>query len=405
MPKQSDISTAQANSGKPPVDLISTAQANSGKPPAHLETSSVRIRTRSERQSTLDLSASNLFAGSSASSIAPEDGTLVDEFGRVHDDLRISVTDKCNYRCVYCMPEDGMEFLARKELLSYEEILQALEVAKSLGIKSVRISGGEPLMRRNLMTLVAMISDLGIEDISLTTNGHFLGRQAQDLHKAGLSRVNISCDSLVPDKFARIRKGGELARVLESADVAQQVGISPVKINVVVMKGINDDEIEQFCEYGRRNNRIVRFIEFMPLDAEGKWSFQQVVPGEKIVERVNARWPIEAVDEAGPSHAPALRYRYLDGMGEIGVISSVTKPFCGSCNRLRLTADGNLRNCLFAREELSIREILRSDSSIEDIQTKLALAFRLAVSTKKAGHGIGSPDFIRPNRSMSMIGG
>jgi cyclic pyranopterin phosphate synthase len=332
----------------------------------------------------------------------PVDGPLVDRFGRVHRDLRLSVTDRCNFRCVHCLPEEGVTFLPRSEILGFDEIVRAAAVARRLGITSVRITGGEPLVRQGVPNLVGRLAALGFDDLSLTTNGSELARLAPSLAAAGLHRVNVSCDSLSPERFARIRRRGQLAPVLASMDAAEGAGLDPVKVNVVPIAGVNDDEIESFAQFARTTGRIVRFIEFMPLDGDGAWRRDQVVPADEILARIHARWPLEAQTDLGSDRsAPAERYRFTDGGGEIGVIASVTRPFCGTCDRLRLTADGSLRNCLFAHQELSVRDLLRGGGSDEDI----ARLFRRAVWEKYPGHGINDPTFLRPARSMSMIGG
>lgn len=330
----------------------------------------------------------------------PLEGPLVDRYGRVHDDLRLSVTDRCNLRCVYCMPTEGMTFLPRAEVLSFEEIVRVAAVARSLGVRSVRITGGEPLVRRNVCDLIARVAALGFEDVALTTNGILLGGLADKLAAAGLRRVNVSCDSLRPDRFASIRRRGELDVVLEAMDAAEAAGLAPIKVNVVLLRGQNDDEILDFAAFARRTGRVVRFIEYMPLDAEGHWSRSQLVPGREVHERIHACWPLEPV--AGPQDpAPAERFRFADGYGEIGLICTVTEPFCGTCNRLRLTADGAIRNCLFSDAEHPVRDLIRSGGTDED----LAGLIRRAVWGKLPGHGINEPGFLRPARSMSMIGG
>ena len=331
----------------------------------------------------------------------PLSGPLVDSYGRVHSDLRISVTDRCNLRCTYCMAEEGMTFLPRTEVLTFEEISRVAKVARGVGVTSVRLTGGEPLVRKNIVQLVAQIATLGFEDLALTTNGIELARFAQPLADAGLHRVNISCDSLRTERFAQIRRRGELAAVLKAMDAAEAAGLTPLKVNVVVMAGVNDDEVLDFCSFARAHGRVVRFIEFMPLDAEGQWDRSRVVPAEELVNLISARWPLVPRDPLGADSAPAERYLFADGKGEIGIVASVTRPFCGTCNRLRLTADGSLRNCLFSDDELSVRDVLRRDGTDEE----LALVFRRAVWNKRPGHGINDPGFLRPVRSMSMIGG
>jgi cyclic pyranopterin phosphate synthase len=330
----------------------------------------------------------------------PTSGPLVDRYGRVHNDLRISVTDRCNLRCVYCMPEEGMTFMERDQLLRFDEILRFAEVAKGLGVDAIRLTGGEPLVRKGLVSLVQGLSDLGFEDISLTTNGTELARHAEKLAQAGLRRVNISCDSLIPERFAAIRRRATLDVVLNAMDAAEQAKLLPLKINVVLLRGQNENEILSFAQFARDTGRTVRFIEFMPLDAQGKWDRAQLVPGREVYELISAKWELETI-EATASPAPAERFRFADGVGEIGLISSVTEPFCGTCNRLRLTADGAIRNCLFSDGETTVRDLLRHGGSDDAI----AHSLRSAVWGKFPGHGINEPGFLSPQRSMSMIGG
>ena len=331
----------------------------------------------------------------------PVRGPLVDPYGRVHTDLRVSVTDRCNLRCVYCMPEEGVPFLPRQEILSFEEITRVAHVARSLGVRSLRLTGGEPLVRRGLVELVRQLATVGFDDMALTTNGTQLAPVASELARAGLNRVNISCDSLRPQRYGEIRRRGDLGAVLRAMDAAEEAGLAPVKVNVVLLSGVNDDEVLDFAAFGRQRGRTVRFIEFMPLDADGGWRRDQVVPSDEVLARINERWPIEAIRPPDGDPAPADRYRFCDGAGEIGVVASVTRPFCGTCNRLRLTADGAIRNCLFSDDEVSVRALLRGGGSDED----LTLALRRSVWGKLPGHGINDPGFLRPARSMSMIGG
>jgi cyclic pyranopterin phosphate synthase len=331
----------------------------------------------------------------------PNDGPLVDRFGRIHTDLRLSVTDRCNFRCVYCMPEAGVAFLPKAEILSFEEISRVARVAGDLGVSSVRLTGGEPLVRKGIVELVRQVAALGFDDVSLTTNGTGLALLAKPLAQAGLQRVNISCDSLRPDRFAQIRRRGELDVVLEAMDAAEAAGLTPLKVNVVVMAGVNDDEVIDFCAFAREHNRVVRFIEYMPLDGDGHWDRSQVVAADELLGRIAEEWPLVACDPTGLDSAPAERYRFVDGRGEIGVVASVTRPFCGTCDRLRLTADGAIRNCLFSDDELSVRDVLRGQGTDEEV----AAVLRRAVWGKLPGHGINDPGFLRPVRSMSMIGG
>jgi len=330
------------------------------------------------------------------------DGPLVDRYGRVHRDLRISITDRCNLRCVYCMPEEGIEFAPRDQILTYEELTRVARVAHGLGVTRVRITGGEPLVRRGLESFIAMLADIGFDDLSMTTNGIGLDRRAQRLADAGLRRINISCDSLRPARFAQIRRRGDLAAVLAAMDAAEQAGLAPLKVNVVMLAGMNDDEIVDFARFARETGRIVRFIEYMPLDGAGEWSRDSVVSADTIIQTIREHWELEAVasPDTDPS-APATRYVFSDGNGEIGVIPTVTQPFCGTCDRLRVTADGAIRNCLFATDETPLRDVMRDGATDEAI----ALALRRAVGAKLPGHGINDPGFLRPARSMSMIGG
>jgi cyclic pyranopterin phosphate synthase len=342
-------------------------------------------------------------AGLSRDEFAESDSTagpLVDRYGRVHDDLRISITDRCNLRCVYCMPEEGMTFLPREELLSFDEIVRVASVAHSLGVRSLRLTGGEPLVRRGVTTLVSRLATVGFDDIALTTNAMNLAALAPALAEAGLTRVNVSCDSLREERFASIRRRGDLSKVLTAMDAAEAAGLKPLKVNVVIVRQRNDDEILDFARFARETGRVVRFIEFMPLDAQGDWGPEQVVSGREVFERIHEVWPLAAVPE--PSRvAPAERFVFADGVGEIGLISTVSEPFCGTCNRLRLTADGSIRNCLFSDEENSVRDLMRSGGSDDH----LAHLLRRAVWAKYPGHAINEPAFLRPRRSMSMIGG
>ncbi len=323
---------------------------------------------------------------------------LVDSFGRVHRDLRISITDRCSFRCVYCMPEEGMPWLPREELLTFEEIERIARVlVERYDIEAIRLTGGEPTVRAHLPVLVRKLAALGT-DLSMTTNGATLGLVAADLAAAGLRRINVSLDSLRADRFLELTRRDALDKVLEGIDAAVAAGFDPVKVNVVLMRGINDDEIVDFATFGRERGVSVRFIEFMPLDADANWSVARVVPKDEVVAAIDAVYPLEAV---GRGHEPAERFRSRDGRGEIGVIASVTQSFCGSCDRVRITADGMFRNCLFAVRETDLRSILRSGGSDDD----LAAAIAADVGTKWAGHSIGRVNFLRPDRSMSQIGG
>jgi len=323
---------------------------------------------------------------------------LIDGFGRVHRDLRISVTDRCNFRCTYCMPEDGMTWLPRDEVLTFEEIERlARLLVERFGIDSIRLTGGEPTVRAHLPVLVGKLSTLPA-DLALTTNGVTLRNLAHDLAAAGLRRINVSLDSFKAERFAEITRRDDLDRVLDGIDAAIEAGLDPVKINVVVMRGVNDDELVDFATYGRDKGVVVRFIEFMPLDADKTWGRDAVVSLDEIVRRIGDVYPLEPVPR---SSAPASRFRYLDGGGEIGVVASVTQSFCSSCDRIRLTAEGKFRNCLFALDEYDLRTPLRTGVSDDE----LAEVVRGAVGAKWAGHQINQVHFIRPSKSMSQIGG
>jgi cyclic pyranopterin phosphate synthase len=323
---------------------------------------------------------------------------LVDSFGRVHRDLRISITDRCNFRCTYCMPEEGMKWLPKDDVLTFEEITRIATVAvERYGIDSIRLTGGEPTVRHRLPVLVEQLAALDV-DLSMTTNGAMLRSLAADLRNAGLRRVNISLDSLRRDRFLELTRRDELDTVLDGIDAALEVGFDPVKVNVVCMEGVNDDEILDFAELGRRLGVEVRFIEWMPLDGGHTWQVARVVPGERILEAIAAVHPLEPLTRGSD---PAETWAYADGKGRVGVIPSVTAPFCPSCDRVRLTAEGNLRACLFSIEETDLRTILRTGGSDDE----LAAAMASCIAGKWAGHGIGTVTFVQPPRSMSQIGG
>jgi len=297
------------------------------------------------------------------------------------------------------MPAEGMEWLSRADLLDFEEIERVARVCvERFGFDGIRLTGGEPTVRAHLPVLVAKLAALGT-DLSLTTNGATLGLLAEDLKAAGLRRLNISLDSLRPETFFAVTRRHALDQVLDGIDAAVAAGFSPVKVNCVLMRGVNDGEIVDFAAFGREKGVTIRFIEFMPLDADDGWSPRTVVPGAEVVAAIDAVYPLEAADERGS--APAERFRYRDGGGEIGVVASVTRSFCGSCDRVRLTAEGMFRNCLFAVRETDLRTVLRSGGTDDE----LAAAIVADVGNKWAGHAIGQVNFIRPARSMSQIGG
>jgi cyclic pyranopterin phosphate synthase len=329
---------------------------------------------------------------------------LVDRFGRVIRDLRISVTDRCNFRCTYCMPEEGMKWLPRSDVLTFEEIERiAGLMVERYGVDSIRLTGGEPTVRAHLPVLVAKLARLRTwrrpVDLAVTTNGATLRLVAGELRAAGLDRINISLDTLDRQRFFEMTRRDELERVLDGIDAAIEAGFDPVKINTVVQRGVNDDEILALARFGRDRGVEVRFIEFMPLDASGGWTNQSVVGQDEIVARIAEEFPLEPLPARGA--APADRWRYTDGAGLVGVIPSVTKPFCGDCDRVRLTADGQFRTCLFATEEFDLRRAIRTGESDD----QLAARIERAVGTKWAGHHINQVDFVRPARSMSQIGG
>jgi len=327
---------------------------------------------------------------------------LVDPFQRRVRDLRLSVTDRCNFRCTYCMPDEGMEWLPRSEVLTYEELARIARICvERWGFDGIRITGGEPTVRAHLPRLFELLRPLGA-DLAMTTNGVRLPELAHDLAAAGLQRVNVSLDSLRPQTFRALTRRDELDRVLAGIDAALEAGLDPVKVNCVVIRGVNDDEVVDLAAFGRERGVGVRFIEFMPLDAPGSWSLDQVVPAAEILERIDAVLPLEPAHRPSGGHPqPAERFRFRDGRGDVGVIASVTQPFCEACDRVRVTAEGKFRSCLFALDEHDVRSVMRSGGSDDD----LAAVIEAAVGAKWAGHRIGQVDFVRPQRSMSQIGG
>jgi cyclic pyranopterin phosphate synthase len=331
---------------------------------------------------------------------APLEGPLVDTFGRVADDLRVSVTDRCNFRCTYCMPAEGLRWLPKAELLTFEELTRLVALFVRLGIRSIKVTGGEPTVRADLPTLVRMFREVGPGlDMSITTNGLLLETLAAPLAEAGIDRATVSCDSLLQHRFAEMTRRDALDRVLGGLRAAQASGLTPIKINTVVIGGTNDDELVDFARWARETGYEIRFIEYMPLDAQHAWERSKVVPAARILEAIDAVYPLAA---DGPTNEPATTYGFADGApGRIGVIASVTQPFCDTCNRLRLTAEGQFRTCLFALEETDLRGPLRAGASDEELERLI----REAVWTKWSGHRINHPDFVQPARSMSMIGG
>ena len=324
---------------------------------------------------------------------------LVDGWGREVRDLRISVTDRCNFRCTYCMPPEGLAWLPQADVLGFEEIARVTKVFVANGVRSLKLTGGEPLVRKDLVRLVGMLRalDEGL-DISLTTNGYLLGDLAPALAAAGLDRVTVSCDSLLRHRFAELTLRDVLDEVRMGLRASAAAGLTPVKVNVVMMRGRNDDEIVSFAALARETGYDVRFIEYMPLDAQGAWRKEDVVPAREILGSIEAKFPLAPAAAEGPARC----YSFVDGApGSVGVIPSVTEPFCDSCDRVRMTADGQLLACLFAQTETDLKTPLRDgadDETLEDL-------IRACISSKWQGHRIGQADFVRASRSMSMIGG
>jgi len=326
--------------------------------------------------------------------------TLLDEFGRQITDLRISVTDRCNFRCVYCRSADPENYREHDEILSWPELERLANVFQRLGIRKIRVTGGEPLVRAGVEEFIAHLHALGIEDISMTTNGHLLAERCERLLQAGLRRINISLDSLDPIKFERITRTKSYDTVMHGIDAAQNSRLAPAKINAVLVRGINDDEVEAFASFARDRGVIMRFIEFMPLDADRHWTRDLVVPAAEVFRRIHAQWPLEQIPHERSE--TARKYRFADGApGEIGLIAPVTQPFCGHCSRIRLTADGKLRTCLFSKDDHDLRPLLRGGASDDEIVGDI----RAAVMEKEEGHKINEPGFVPPSRTMVFIGG
>lgn len=327
---------------------------------------------------------------------------LIDGYGRLHDNLRVSVTDRCNIRCFYCMPEKDVQFVPRAEILSFEEIERFVRIAATLGVTKVRITGGEPLVRRDLPVLVARLALIeGIRDIALTTNGVLLAGQAEALRRAGLRRLNVHLDTLDRAKFEQITRRDELGRVLEGLEAAQRAGFDSIKINAVAVKGLFESDIVPLAHFGREHGFQIRYIEFMPLDAQGLWDTARVLRMEEILRVLGETFgELAPVPDPDP-RAPALEYRFPDGRGTVGFIASVSRPFCLNCNRIRLTADGHLRYCLFAIEETDMKRLLRGGADDGEIRE----AIRRTVAAKWLGHEIQQAGFVPPPRPMYAIGG
>ena len=326
---------------------------------------------------------------------------LIDGMGRTIVNLRISVTDRCNFRCTYCMPADNVEFMDRSNLLSFEEIQRVAQIVSRMGINRLRLTGGEPLMRKNLPVLIKMLNEVdGIDDIAMTTNAYFLKDQAQSLKDAGLKRLNVSLDALDPEKFRDVNRRDCLQSVLDGLDTARKVGFKSIKINAVAVRNFSETEIMSLIEMGRSDGFEIRFIEFMPLDSDKVWERDKVLFGHEIVNIIKENYELVPIDNS-LEIGPASEYNFADGKGKIGIITAVSNPFCDHCNRIRMTADGKLRTCLFSTKETNLKELIRSGATDETIIETL----KQAVLVKEPGHKINLDDFERPSRAMHAIGG
>jgi cyclic pyranopterin phosphate synthase len=326
---------------------------------------------------------------------------LVDRFHRVHDYLRVSITDRCNLRCSYCMPQEGLPWLDRSEVLSFEEIARFVRVCVSLGVTKVRITGGEPLVRRDVAGLVSRLSNIdGLRDLSLTTNGVLLEALAAPLRRAGLDRINVSLDSLRRESFERLTRRDLFDSVMRGLEAAATAGFRPVKLNMVVVRGLNDGEIEAFAGLTRDRPYHVRFLEYMPLDGDGRWCREQLVPGAEMLARLERLGTLDRIAPESSSDV-ARRYRFRGAQGEIGLVLPVTEPFCGGCSRLRITAEGAIKNCLFGQQEWNARDLMRAGATDDDLRALV----RVAVRAKKPAFGGMDLDRDRSERSMSQIGG
>ena len=326
---------------------------------------------------------------------------LIDGMGRTIVNLRISVTDRCNFRCTYCMPADNVEFMDRSNLLSFEEIQRVAQIVSRMGINRLRLTGGEPLMRKNLPVLIKMLNEVdGIDDIAMTTNAYFLKDQAQSLKDAGLKRLNVSLDALDPEKFRDVNRRDCLQSVLDGLDMARKVGFKSIKINAVAVRNFSETEIMGLIEMGRSEGFEIRFIEFMPLDSDKVWERDKVLFGHEIIDLIKENYELIPIDNS-LEIGPASEYNFADGKGKVGIITAVSNPFCDHCNRIRMTADGKLRTCLFSTNETDLKELIRSGATDENIIE----ALNQAVLIKEPGHKINLDDFERPTRAMHAIGG
>jgi len=329
---------------------------------------------------------------------------LRDAYNRPIRDLRVSLTDRCNFRCFYCLPHGEPPIAPKEQMLSYEEIDYVCEIFVSLGIEKLRLTGGEPMLRRDIETIIQKLTRLkssGLRDLALTTNGYYLPERAHSLKEAGLDRVTISLDSLKRDVFKRMTGVDVFDKVLAGIDAAKKAGLEPIKINAVIVRGHNEDEVADFAAFAREYDVKMRFIEFMPLDSGHEWSREDVVSGKEIRERISERFPLVRVEIARGSDTSS-RYRFVDGApGEIGIIAPVTEPFCGACSRIRLTADGQIRTCLFSTVEHSLRDVVRSGASRSEVIDYI----HSVIMKKEPRHFINDPGFVAPSRTMSFIGG
>ena len=326
---------------------------------------------------------------------------LIDGMGRTIVNLRISVTDRCNFRCTYCMPADNVEFMDRSNLLSFEEIQRVAQIVSRMGINRLRLTGGEPLMRKNLPVLIKMLNEIdGIDDIAMTTNAYFLKDQAQSLKDAGLKRLNVSLDALDPEKFRDVNRRDCLQSVLDGLDTARKVGFKSIKINAVAVRNFSETEIMGLIEMGRSEGFEIRFIEFMPLDSDKVWERDKVLFGHEIIDLIKENYELVPIDNS-LEIGPASEYNFADGQGKVGIITAVSNPFCDHCNRIRMTADGKLRTCLFSTNETDLKKLIRTGATDENIIDSL----NQAVLIKEPGHKINLDDFERPTRAMHAIGG
>ena len=335
----------------------------------------------------------------------PQNNSILrDSYGRAIRDLRVSLTDRCNFRCFYCLPHGEPPIAPKEQMLSFEEIEYVCEIFVSLGIEKLRLTGGEPMLRRDIETIIRKLSrfkNAGLIDLALTTNGYFLPERARSLKEAGLDRVTISLDSLKGDVFKRMTGVDVLEKVLAGIAAAKEAGLEPIKINAVIVRGHNENEVADFAAFAREHDVKMRYIEFMPLDSGHEWSRADVVSGKEIRERISERFPLVQVDAARGSETSA-RFRFADGApGEIGIIAPVTEPFCGACSRIRLTADGQIRTCLFSTVEHSLRDVVRSGASRAEIVEYI----ESVILKKEPRHFINDPGFVAPSRTMSFIGG